>query len=873
MLIGHINAAADVRGYLDGGAVVVTATPQLAGDWKRRLLAEESVSETPYACCWRQWLETLAGSRPAIPVAYNSLQELELWQRVIRSDVSGLSTASVRGLAGHAAGAYALLREYRIDPDDIAGGGEEAESFLRWMRQFEKLCRENGRMASADIGEWLLPTIDSRMAVGHILLDGFDELTPLQQAILQQLEEKGSRISVLDHAKAAAKVTLNSLADVEDEYRYMAATLRTLLDENPQQRIAIVTAAQTVDSAMLRRCLDEVLLPADTARLPTAEQAVHMPGDPLAGMPLVRQLLQLLQLAGSSGATFEDFSRLLLSPLLGGFESERRGRAQLDAWLRENNRHYLSFHALLAMEQLQDLPRLSAIIRALQVWNRAARCAASWVKAVHALLQACGCMEVNRGRSPVEVRQLNGFRDALSSLIAIDAVSGDVEWSELLLLLRERLSATPFALPVRFPQVTVMPLSVISGMRFDVVLAIGFDEDALPVPVTVQPLLPPAAVRKYRLPQATPELAFAASGFLLDQLRQAAARLYISYARQRDERELAVSPLLADLPEQRPKVGVVPFRQFPMQPFVDAPAVPLAVGERVHGGAVIMKNQSACPFRAFATHRLGITPLEETAPGLAAATRGSLVHLALERIWQQLGSQQALLQLGDAATAVLIDSAVDHAMRACRMVMADASREIERQRLRRLLDAWLQFERERPPFEVVGREKEFNLQLPASGNLRFPVRLQVDRIDRDTEGRTILIDYKTGRKLSPGRWMGERMAEPQLPLYAVAAQLGERDAVCFARVRSGDMAFEGLSGEATGIVGLTICKGGEEAAAGWRELLDQWRQRIDVLAAEFVEGRSEVAPRDTHACDYCGLEAVCRVDETGFDSEAGEEEA
>jgi ATP-dependent helicase/nuclease subunit B len=28
-----------------------------------------------------------------------------------------------------------------------------------------------------------------------------------------------------------------------------------------------------------------------------------------------------------------------------------------------------------------------------------------------------------------------------------------------------------------------------------------------------------------------------------------------------------------------------------------------------------------------------------------------------------------------------------------------------------------------------------------------------------------------------------------------------------------------------------------------------------------------VAPRDAHACDYCGLEAVCRVDETGFDSD------
>jgi len=118
------------------------------------------------------------------------------------------------------------------------------------------------------------------------------------------------------------------------------------------------------------------------------------------------------------------------------------------------------------------------------------------------------------------------------------------------------------------------------------------------------------------------------------------------------------------------------------------------------------------------------------------------------------------------------------------------------------------------------------------------------------------------------------MAEPQLPLYTLAEGLGADDAVCFARVRSGDMGFEGLSGEATGIRGISVYKGNDDEAEEWPELLACWKSRINALAAEFVAGCSKVAPQDAHACDYCGLEAVCRIDEIGIDrDEDGENEA
>ena len=873
LLISQLESISDVKPYLQDGAVLVTASMQLAVDWMRRLAAGSTVCETPSVRSWQQWLQVIADRQTSIPVAFTALQEQELWQQVIRASVRGLSPASVRGLAGHAARAYAMMREYRMSAEDFSAGGEESEAFLDWMRQFEVLCREHGRICAADIGHRLLTCMSDEADRHHILLAGFNELTPLQQLLLQQCMESGGRILVVsDKADAPAVVSLDRLADVESECRHAALRVKELLHEDAKQRIAIVTASLPADASMLRRIVDETLLPPSPA-LPATEQAVAMSGEPLIAMPLIRQLLHLLSLAGQKGAGFEDLSRLLFSPALKGFETERHARAELDVSLRENNRHYISFSALLASESGSAWPGMVDLLKLLLAWDMAPRSAAAWVRETHRLLRDSGCMQINRGRSVVEVRQLNDFRDVLASLVAVDAVSKHMDWATFLLLLRERLSAVCFVLPPRFPQVTVLPLTAIAGMRFDAVVAVGFDEDALPLPVTSQPLLPPAVQRKYRLPESTPELAYAASDFLWQQLKQSTGRLFVSYARQREERELAASPFLKGVAEQQPELPVASCQQTKVEPFDDAPAVALAAAEQPRGGSAIIKHQSACPFRAFATHRLDIVPLGETSPGIDAATKGSLVHLALEHIWKQLDSRESLLQLDEAATAALIDGAVIYAMAECRAVMAEAAREYEPARLQRLLGEWLEIERKRPPFRVARCEQGFELQLPESADLRFPVRLKVDRLDRDEEGRTILIDYKSGQKQSTGKWLGERPAEPQLPLYAVAANLGAGDTVCFARVRSGDMGFEGLSGENTGIKGITVYKGNDEAAGDWPALLGSWRQRVNALAGEFVQGRSDVSPRDAHACDYCGLEAVCRIDETGFDSEAGEEEA
>ncbi|MFQ5519598.1 MAG: PD-(D/E)XK nuclease family protein, partial [Mariprofundus sp.] len=234
-----------------------------------------------------------------------------------------------------------------------------------------------------------------------------------------------------------------------------------------------------------------------------------------------------------------------------------------------------------------------------------------------------------------------------------------------------------------------------------------------------------------------------------------------------------------------------------------------------------------------------------------------------------LHTQAALIALSENDRNGLVQAAIDHAWQQNQSVHNASTQCFEKKRMQQLLDQWLELESKRPPFRVVDTEKAFLLHLPE--NTVQPPRLELyitaDRIDQDSANHTILIDYKTGKKQSPSKWMGERMEEPQLPLYAAAAKLGKHDAVTFATVRSGhEMGFEGLAGEDIGIDGIAVCDGKRERPGDWQQQLDDWKNALNSIAQEFVEGRSDVDPRDSKACRYCGLEAICRIEETGFDS-------
>jgi hypothetical protein len=128
-----------------------------------------------------------------------------------------------------------------------------------------------------------------------------------------------------------------------------------------------------------------------------------------------------------------------------------------------------------------------------------------------------------------------------------------------------------------------------------------------------------------------------------------------------------------------------------------------------------------------------------------------------------------------------------------------------------------------------------------------------------------VIDYKSGR-VSPSKWDLPRPDDVQLPLYAGFAIDRERETLgglVFAKVRPGEQAFAGRVGDAaatlfSGLRGTSPLVRDPFTA---EQLLD-WRDCIEQLARDFINGKAEVNPREfPETCEHCELQALCRIQE------------
>jgi probable DNA repair protein len=306
---------------------------------------------------------------------------------------------------------------------------------------------------------------------------------------------------------------------------------------------------------------------------------------------------------------------------------------------------------------------------------------------------------------------------------------------------------------------------------------------------------------------------------------------------------LALTPLL--LASEEEEIAAIS-----LEAVADDARIPLA-NPQVRGGASVLKSQAACGFRAFAERRLWSTELETTVPGMDARERGDLVHVTLQRLWDELRTQDTLRSLSSEERTAAIDRAITQALTHTPGVSAweTAYVEVQRQRLHRLLTPWIEHELARQlPFTVKLREEAMEVGI---GPLRL--KLRIDRVD-ETDAGDVLIDYKTG-SASHKDWLSERPDEPQLPLYAMMAE-SQLAAIAFARIRPGDQM--GLDGYAAqyGILPKPAplhVESLEEQVAEWRRILTQ-------LAEDFHAGDARVAPKSyPKTCQHCAQRLLCRL--------------
>jgi ATP-dependent helicase/nuclease subunit B len=826
---------------LQEGYTLATANPRLA---RRLQLAWGAAQQAAGRQSWaaapittlEAWLASARTDTGGERLLLTPAQEQRLWEDIVAADDP--TPLSPGAAARAAATAWERVQAWDLDLRDTAWDEtHDTETFRRWAQHFAQRCRDAAYITPAELPAAVAAAIArGALPAPRVLLLGFDRLTPQHEALCAAVRAAGGAMEeYAPETVIPVRARRVEARDAEQELALAAAWTRGLLDAGAAGRIGVVVAGLAQRRAAAERAFLDALHP---GRAPgdTRPTAFHISiGPPLAEHPVAGSaLLTLAAWIEAPPIPAGEALRWLPSPLLRGAEGEGQRRA---AWTRQRR---CEERAWWAWEELEARARMESCagLAGLLADCRGARNAwpehqghGGWAASLAALLAAAG-WPGERGLTSAEHQAARAWAETVDEFRRLDQVSPSaMNAREALRRLRELAETRIFQ-----PQAAPAPVEVLgwleaAGERFEHLWVAGMDDATLPPPAAPHPFLPLHWQRSHAMPGASAEVAAAFAQRVWQRLRGSAPDLTASWPANDGDLKLRPSPLLALLSQEREELEARAAAPAPAEEIDDRQGPPPAAA---HGGSALFADQAACPFRAFAHARLGAKAPPPPPAGLAATTRGALLHKTLKAFWGEVSDRTRLQAMPEGEREAAARRAAEAAVRSePRLRPQPALAELEIERLTRTLLAWLPQEEEakRPPFRVHEREHEFAADIGG-----IELHLKIDRLDELDGGALRVVDYKSG-EVTANDWAPPRMNAPQLPLYAATHPEHARiTQVAFAQLKPGKMR--------------------------WVEsgVKPEWHAGLEALAADYGAGAAAVDPKQPDkTCEHCDLPMLCRV--------------
>jgi len=895
---------------LDQGALLLLPNARAARDLRAAFDARQRSRGLPAwepakALSWSQWTNSLwseliiGGDEGRLLL--NAAQEHTLWRKIIADDASQRSIGSVDSLAELAQSAWQVASDYDATRKlrEFAAS-HDSRIFAVWSESFARQCTEGGYVSAAQLNAALLEHARGGRVTAPASLDlaGYDQIVPSQQALLTELRERGTvvRLRTLESPGDADRLVGSVLAPTEGEERLLAVRwIREFLDTHrtaePRARVAVLVPNLAEERDQLEGVLREVLAPelqsidADLSSTPWEFSG----GAPLSSLAMVVDALELVRWT-QRPLPLESVSSLLLSPYLGRIGTDAGARDAAACFDVSRLRRMLLLRSEMDIPGLlefvnlhegerSEMPAILSWLRNVQQFVKTSgdlkrpRGFAEWMEFVRGVLLAAH-WPGSRALTASEFEATRAWESLLDLVSTLDFSGRRVAFATALQALEVQAQKSAFTTPSMDATVQVMSVAEADGSTFDAVLFLHVTDASWPVPEKVHPLLPWALQRALKMPGSDPVLAVSNCRAFTENLLRSSSAVLFCHAAEDEKGKLRPSPIPGELgiqPIDAAELNLCaqPFDQVHSEIVPDCGELPPLPSYEVGGGASVLKLQAACGFLAFAELRLRASEPKSGTMGLDAGESGSLLHRVLQYFWRETKTQDRLRLMSSTERDQILMRAIDSALPS-RLQLHDgwdrAYLWLQKQRLRSILQQWLDQELRRGPFVVSDVERN---ELVTVGPLTLEVR--VDRVDIVGDG-LFFVDYKTGADVDPKQWSGPRPDDPQLPLYTLLAEVDELKGVAFAKVRAGrDMKWYGYQAE-EGILPLSRSKTNIRDIAS---LAEEWRQVLTQLAEDFAAGKADVHPKSFEInCTRCAQRLLCRIDPSslgGFGEESSEE--
>ena len=174
---------------LGQGALLLTGNRRLARHWRRafdnaQLTAGAQAWPAPAVRAWQDWVsESIDALLPDL-ITPSAFAERRGWHKIIDDGPLLDRQATADG----ASQAWALCQQYQLPLQHASfDQAEDTAKFRAWAQEFERRAGRNRWLPAARREQWLTSELPETHR--EVWLDGFDETTPAQRALLARLRE------------------------------------------------------------------------------------------------------------------------------------------------------------------------------------------------------------------------------------------------------------------------------------------------------------------------------------------------------------------------------------------------------------------------------------------------------------------------------------------------------------------------------------------------------------------------------------------------------------------------------------------------------------------------------------------------------------
>ena len=869
---------------LSQGGWVITASDRAArsllGAFNRARNSEgRSVWPTPKILDWKSfvraaWQERALDGR----LILNAAQEQALWADIVgnsnhlatllegpRHRLARMAMDAHELLCSHAPG-FLLEKARRTWQQDSA-------AFSGWLAAFDQACRAQDLISPSRLPSELIALLQEsdKNTRPPLLLAGFDRILPVQRNVFDAW-------GIWEEDSADESTEQVSFYEARDTHAELAACARWCsrqLAADPHARLLVVTQEASARRGKIERAFLQH----------TGSRFEFSLGVPLSRVGLARAAQIVLRWLASPIAE-QELDWLLSTGYAAASAAESLTLQSYMRFLRRRGleRSQWTLKSFLTQPQADKLlpaawtQRMIATQRHLESLANRPQSPLDWAGLVPQLLEGMAWTTAHT-LSSTEFQASQRWQQALDATGSLGFDSRRIRWPEFLFALARTLDETLFAPESQDAPIQIAGPAESAGLSANAIWFLGASENVWPPSGPLHPLLPIEVQRDAGMPHATPQNDWDLAEAITSRLLASASEVYFSFARQNESAEARPSRLIAQRigpPQALSAELTAAIAASPrLELYEDVSRIPFDANT-AQGGSSVLTAQSQCPFKAFATARLGAQGWDLAQDGLSPSQRGQLLHAVLRAVWagpprgiHSRAELHSLKDLGDFVEGHVQRVLEEEVRPELRERLPRRYLELEGVRLAGLITEWLEYEASRNDFQVAGTEVAHTISLAG-----LTLNLRLDRVDRLVDDSLLVIDYKTGN-VSPSAWELPRPEDVQLPLYASFALDGELGGLVFAKVRAGDQSFAGRVGDAkaTLIPNLSGNNSLVKNSLTAEQIID-WREAIEQLARDFIVGRAEVDPRDDpKTCVHCGLETLCRISENRIQLDSEEDGA